>query len=242
MAGLDHEFTTSALFSAQASAFMLGHIHKHQVWREQGRVAAYAGSVGRLHYGEEDAKGFLVWEVGAASAEFEFVPTPARRMVHFDFQGPPDIDVLKAAAHHIAGAFVRVRWSVPEEDHEAVDAAAIEAAVQGAAEVKLVGRIVPVVRSRAQGISQAHTLAEKVRRWAVVTGVEAAGVLERLARIEECELDQILEKIRGNTEVGQASEAIDTVFGCAQAQNGSRAACTRAACSGPGSLESTPTA
>jgi hypothetical protein len=53
MAGLDHEFTTTALFSAEASAFMLGHIHLHQVWREGNRLVAYAGSIRRLHYGEE---------------------------------------------------------------------------------------------------------------------------------------------------------------------------------------------
>ena len=49
MAGLDNEFTTGSLFSAQTSAFLLGHIHKHQVWHDQGRTIAYAGSIGRLH-------------------------------------------------------------------------------------------------------------------------------------------------------------------------------------------------
>ena len=36
MAGLDHEFTTGSLFAAEASAVMLGHIHRHQIW-ESGR-------------------------------------------------------------------------------------------------------------------------------------------------------------------------------------------------------------
>jgi exonuclease SbcD len=131
---------------------------------------------------------------------------------------------------------------VPEEDERAVDRATVEAAVQGAAEVKLVGHIVPVVRSRAQGISQAYTLAEKVRRWAVVTGVEAAGVLERLARIEECELDQILNEIRRDTEVGEGSEATDPVLGCAQVQSGSQAVSSRTTCKGPESVEEIPIA
>lgn len=87
MAGLDHEFTTSGLFSAEASAFMLGHIHKHQVWRDGNRLAAYAGSIGRLHYGEEDEKGFLMWTVYPDGARLDFVPTPARRMLHLDFTG-----------------------------------------------------------------------------------------------------------------------------------------------------------
>ena len=65
MAGLDHEFTTTALFSAEASAFLLGHIHKHQLWREGNRLVAYPGSIGRLHYGEEGDKGFILWTVDA---------------------------------------------------------------------------------------------------------------------------------------------------------------------------------
>lgn len=40
MAGLDHEFTTGSLFGAGASAFLLGHIHKHQAWQQDGRLIA----------------------------------------------------------------------------------------------------------------------------------------------------------------------------------------------------------
>ena len=57
MAGFDHEFTTGSLFGAGAQAFLLGHIHKHQSWEQDGRVIAYAGSIGRLHYGEQGRQG-----------------------------------------------------------------------------------------------------------------------------------------------------------------------------------------
>jgi hypothetical protein len=63
MAGFDHEFTSGALFSAQAQAFMLGHIHRHQHWEQGGRIVAYAGSIGRFHHGEVGDKGFVLWEV-----------------------------------------------------------------------------------------------------------------------------------------------------------------------------------
>src|SRR6202158_5688595 len=106
MAGLDHEFTPTALFSAEASAFMLGHIHKHQVWREGDRRVAYPGSIGRLHYGEEDDKGFILWTVDANGASLDFVPTPARRMVHLDFAAKPDIEAVRAAAASAQGAYV----------------------------------------------------------------------------------------------------------------------------------------
>jgi exonuclease SbcD len=59
-----------------------------------------------------------------------------------------------------------VRWTVAEEDRHEVDRAAIGQVLAGAAEVKLEGRIVPVQRTRAAGIAQLHSLADKVRAWA----------------------------------------------------------------------------
>jgi len=127
MAGFDHEFTTGALFAAEAQAFMLGHIHRHQSWAQQGlageQLIAYAGSIGRFHYGEEGEKGFLLWEVGAESARCTLEPTPARRTMDIVFEGRPDLDTLREAVarQDIAGASVRVRWTVAEEDRGAVD-------------------------------------------------------------------------------------------------------------------------
>jgi len=202
MAGLDHEFTTSSLFSAEVSAFMLGHIHKHQVWREGTRLVAYPGSIGRLHYGEEGAKGFILWTVDANGASLDFVPTPARRMVHLDFDGKPDLEAVRAAAAQARGAYVRVRWCIPEEEGGTVDRAAIVAELAGAAEVKLEGRVVPVVRSRAEGISREQSLPEKVRRWAEATGVEVGGLLARLELMEAADVEQVvLEIARGESGV-----------------------------------------
>jgi len=177
MAGFDHEFTTGALFAAGAQAFMLGHIHRHQAWENkaaafEGRAGhqciAYPGSIGRFHYGEDGDKGFLLWEIGADEVRFMLEPTPARRTIDIVFEGKPDLEVLREAVQQedIVGAFVRVRWTVADEDRHEVDRTAIQAMLAGAAEVKLEGRIVPVVRTRAAGISQLASLADKVRVWA----------------------------------------------------------------------------
>lgn len=179
MAGFDHEFTTGTLFGAQAQAFMLGHIHRHQEWEDGGRRIAYAGSIGRFHYGEEGAKGFLLWEVGATAARLALNPTPARRTIDFCFEGKPDIEALQAAvkAQEVAGAFVRVRWNIPDEDRHQVDRDAIGRILNAAAEVKLEGRIVPIVRTRAAGMSQAATIADKVQAWARATDAQANPLL-----------------------------------------------------------------
>jgi len=188
MAAFDHEFTTGALFGAEAQAFMLGHIHRHQSWQAEGAAGnqciAYPGSIGRFHYGEEGQKGFLLWEVGADGARCTLQATPARRTLDIVFDGKPDLAVLQATVeqHQVTGAFVRVRWTVAEEDRHEVDRAAIERLLSVAAEVKLEGRIVPVVRSRAEGISRLTGLDDKVRIWAAVTGVNPAPLLACLSK------------------------------------------------------------
>lgn len=200
MAGFDHEFTTGALFGAEAQVFMLGHIHRHQAWAAEGgagqRWIAYAGSIGRFHYGEEGDKGFLLWEVGAEDANFTLEPTPARRTIDIVFDGKPTLDALRAAIAQqpIAGACVRVRWTVADEDRHEVDRTAIQRELGGAAEVKLEGRIVPVVRTRAAGISRMASLADKVRVWAEATQAQPAPLLQCLEALSSETPERIAEQ------------------------------------------------
>lgn len=191
MAGADHEFTAGVLFATEAQAILLGHIHRHQRWDQEGvagrQCIAYAGSIGRFHYGEEGNKGFLLWDVTPGVADCALLPTPARRTVDIVFVGRPDLEVLRDAVEHygIEGAHVRVRWTVTDEDRHAVDRAAIARLLAGAVQTKLEGRIVPVVRTRAPGISLLDSLAAKVRRWAELTGVEPDCVLACLDALSE---------------------------------------------------------
>jgi len=216
MAGFDHEFTTGALFAAEVQAFMLGHIHRHQFWEQEGRAGrqciAYPGSIGRFHYGEEGEKGFLVWEVDADQARFALEPTPARRTVDVVFDGKPDLEALCAAVaqQDIAGAFVRVRWTVADEDRHEVDRRAIERLLEGAAETKLEGRIVPVVRTRAAGISQLAHLADKVRVWAQVSEARVEPLLACLQVLSAQEPEAIIEHVLRGQEIpcGESSTTV----------------------------------
>ena len=201
MAGFDHEFTTGALFAAEAQVFMLGHIHRHQSWVLESKVGrqriAYPGAIGRFHYGEEGEKGFLLWEVGVDQAHFTLEATPTRRTIDIVFEGKPDLDGLRAAVEQqdIFGAFVRLRWTVADEDRHEVDRAAILRLLEGAAETKLEGRIVPVARTRAAGISQLATLADKVRVWAQVTEVRVDPLLGCLQQLSSQEPEAIAEHV-----------------------------------------------
>ena len=193
MAGFDHEFTIGSLFGAGAQAFLLGHIHRHQSWEQDGRMIAYAGSIGRLHYGEQGDKGFLIWDVGAASAQLELIPTPARRTLEITFDGMPKLDELQqfVRANDVTGAFVRVRWTMPEEDRHEVDRSAIQGIFGVAAEVKLEGRVIPVVRARAAGISQQASLAAKIAVWARLTEARAEPLLGCLEALQTRAPEQI---------------------------------------------------
>uniref|UniRef100_UPI003BEEE599 metallophosphoesterase family protein n=1 Tax=Burkholderia arboris TaxID=488730 RepID=UPI003BEEE599 len=195
MAGFDHEFSLGALFGAECSAFMLGHIHKYQMWEREGRVVGYPGSIGRFHYGELGDKGYLTWDVSASEARATLMPTPSREMVSISFDGPPDADELAALAAASAGKFVRIRWQIDEEHKQLVDRKAIEAMFSKVAGVKLEPRVLPVMRSRAEGISTAPTVDAKLTRWCELADVDAAPLVDRLQLLETGEPDAIAQAI-----------------------------------------------
>lgn len=184
MVSPDHEFTAHALFSAGASATMLGHIHAHQGWEDAGRRIAYPGSITKLIYGHKGQTGYLIWDVGPTTASYEHVDCPSREMIEIEFPGAPDMDALNIAAQQAGGAYVRIRCSVDEEHRASVDRDVILAMFTAAEEVKLEVRINPVQRQRAAGIGAEATLAEKVKRWCEITDTDAAPLLDRLAVLQ----------------------------------------------------------
>ncbi|KND58052.1 Exonuclease SbcD [Candidatus Burkholderia verschuerenii] len=195
MAGFDHEFSLGALFDAECDAFMLGHIHKAQQWERGGRVVAYPGSIGRFHYGEEGDKGYLMWDVEVGAAQADLIVTPSRETVCIDFDGPPDMQRLAAIAQDATDKFVRIRWQVDEEHRQSVDRDAIMALFTNAAELKIEARILPVVRSRAQGISLETTIDRKIERWCEHTDVTAAPLLDRFQLLETGDAEAIASRV-----------------------------------------------
>lgn len=207
MAGLDHEFAAGALFQAQANAVMLGHIHLHQAWEQHGQMIAYPGSIGRLHYGEQGSKGFLMWEITAEGACCELVATPARRTLELAFAGPPEMDALHqyVASHSIEGAWVRIRWQCLEEERAAIDREAITALFRGAAGIKLEGRVIPIVRARAEGMARWLQLEEQIDTWARQVDTPAAPLLTCLAQLAtHSPADIAMAALSGQTVIGEA--------------------------------------
>jgi DNA repair protein SbcD/Mre11 len=240
MAGLDHEFNTVSLFAAEARAVMLGHIHRHQSWvREEiplchlthcqgqniseandqgeGRAGAqciaYAGSVGRFHHGEAGDKGFLWWEINSDSARLRLIPTPAKRTVDIVFEGKPDLQALAdmVKTQPVAGAEVRVRWTVNEEDRNEVDRAAIQNLLKDASACQLEPRILPVIRTRAAGISSLPTLADKVKVWAQVVHADDAALLDCLQKSLTQTVETIAQDVMNQDETTEEVTIQDAV-------------------------------
>jgi exonuclease SbcD len=200
MTGRDLELTTGDLKLAGCDAYMLGHIHKQQSWD----TIYYCGSITRLNHGETEAKGFYIHDIHDSVVESRFYETPARVMKTKRIVGLPTVDTVGDVQQ---GELVRIVYEVAEEDLHKVDEEGIrEAALaKGAADVKIEKTIVPKVRVRAEGISRAATLEDKLMRWAETTGAGITReVIEKLALLETHEVEDILKQayatLEGNYE------------------------------------------
>jgi exonuclease SbcD len=91
---------------------------------------------------------------------------------------------LTAIALDATDKFVRIRWQVDEEHKQSVDRDAIAALFGNAAELKVEARILPIVRSRAQGISLEASVDRKLERWCEHADVDLAPLLDRLQLLE----------------------------------------------------------
>src|SRR5438445_10898846 len=102
---------------------------------------------------------------------------------------------LARVATEAADKFVRIRWVVDEEHRQVVDRDAIGALFLKATEVKLEGRVLPAVRSRAEGISRAASLSEKVTRWGELTHVDTNPLLDRVSMLEHADPQAIADRV-----------------------------------------------
>lgn len=191
--GKDLEVTPGDLHLAECGLYLLGHIHKKQIIATD---IYYGGSITRLNYGEQEEKGFFIFESGNPDVgywAYEFVPTPAREMKTKRPEGLPTTELLDDVQ---PGDSVRIVYEVAEEDVVKVDEKELEriALEKGAADVKIEKRIIPKVRVRAEGISQEHSNAGKLQRWGEVTGQEITdGLADKLKMLEEDDVEKILE-------------------------------------------------
>jgi exonuclease SbcD len=148
-----------------------------------------------LHFGEIDPKGFLIWNLRPDGADFQFIETPAKRLLQIDFPGLPDMAELEHQAVNAEGAHVRIRYSVDIEYRASIDKEAIRALFKDAADLHIEGHVNQIQRSRSEGMNRAPSLADKLSKWADVTQTEKPPLLERLSSLETYEPEKIVAMI-----------------------------------------------
>ena len=128
MLGQDHVLLAGDIGRPQVDYVALGHIHKHQILRNENPFMAYSGSLQRVDFSEEgDDKGFCVVDMDPAApqgkrlTDFDFHRLDARRFVTVDVTvpvgdpDPPSAVVRGIARKDVVGAVVRVRVTLPSE-------------------------------------------------------------------------------------------------------------------------------
>lgn len=194
--GEDLEFGLNDLHAAGCDYVALGHVHKFQQF--PGNVV-YCGSPGRLNFGEQEDKGFVMVDFEEKTPFVRFIPAPARRFVFGECMEWSGAESIVGEAARIAsdcqGAFVRLRYVVPEEERAGVDRDAIRKMLEdaGASAVKIEVQVIPRQRQRAAGISRVDSLREKVIRWGQTTGTDVPDAVLALAGVIECrEVEELL--------------------------------------------------
>ncbi len=142
--GQDHWLQASDIHLREFDYIALGHIHKHQVLRENP-IMAYAGSLQRVDFSEEDdAKGFCVVELdptrsqGTRLTDFRFQPVDARTFTTIDVNTPegsldPTQDTVRAILrHNVKDAIVRLRISLTAEQSALLREGEVREALQDA--------------------------------------------------------------------------------------------------------------
>jgi exonuclease SbcD len=128
MLGQDHVLFPSALQKLELDYVALGHIHKHQVLRNESPMVVYSGSLERVDFSEEDdTKGFCVIDLDQAAPQgrrlqdFRFEAVSARPFLTIEARVPagdsdPTNTVMRSIMRrNVAGSIVRLRVVLPAE-------------------------------------------------------------------------------------------------------------------------------
>ena len=128
MLGQDHVLLASTLHQPQFEYVALGHIHKHQILRDDPPMIVYSGSLQRVDFTEEaDQKGFCLIDLdpqapqGQRLINFEFRNVNARKFITIDVEittgdpNPTNTVINEINTKNIDDAIVRIRILIPSE-------------------------------------------------------------------------------------------------------------------------------
>jgi exonuclease SbcD len=171
--GHDPTILTSVLANRAFDYVALGHVHRHQDLNPGGQPhVIYPGSIERVDFGEEHvACGFcIVDHQEKGKTGYRFIETPARAFITIELdvktdENPTERIIREIQKERLAGAIVRVIYTVPEASQPVVDLKAIRDALEDAFLVAAIIRKTEEV--------------ERVRRATVSEGLNLMDALDR---------------------------------------------------------------
>lgn len=159
MLGQDHVLLVSAVHKPQLEYVALGHIHKHQVLRQDPPMVVYSGSLQRVDFSEEaDLKGFCVVDIDPAApqgqrmVDFQFHRVDARPFVTVDARisagelDPTDAVIRAIGRNDLTDSVVRVRITIPSDLEPHLREPDIRQALDGAHYIAAISREVAGTR------------------------------------------------------------------------------------------------
>ncbi|MCK4296322.1 MAG: exonuclease SbcCD subunit D, partial [Candidatus Marinimicrobia bacterium] len=137
--GSDPVFPAQVLAQKEFDYVALGHIHKYQDLNLNGDIpVVYPGSIERINFGEEkEDKGFCLVNIEGGKTSYEFITVPARKFITVDIeiptgQDPTTLLLNEIGKHDLAGAVIRVIYTMPAKGINSLDFTKINSALEEA--------------------------------------------------------------------------------------------------------------
>ncbi|MBX9671247.1 MAG: exonuclease SbcCD subunit D [Candidatus Obscuribacterales bacterium] len=156
VAGIEEELLLGYTLTFPADMFIdervdyvaLGHIHKHQIIRQEHPAIVYAGSLERVDFGEaKEDKGFVDVVLERKKTSYSFKSISPRPFITVDVDtvgndDPTAAIVNRVTREAVSGCVLRVRYRVEQERLLEVDEGAIYAAAGACMSVKVQPQLV----------------------------------------------------------------------------------------------------
>jgi len=157
VAGIEQELLVGYTLTFPADIFIdkridyvaLGHVHKHQIIRDQSPAIVYAGSLERVDFGEQaEDKGFVHVRLERNRTTYQFHSINPRPFVTVDADisgaDQPTERLCSLIANKIVpGCVLRVRYKVNQDQLSSIDETAMRASAAQALSVRIQPEVVP---------------------------------------------------------------------------------------------------
>lgn len=208
--GKDLQLPQSVLAPAGVDYVALGHIHKHQVLRQQPPMI-YPGSIERIDFGEinEKAKGCVLVEFTGRTAKWSFKPLAARAMqvIELDLTNTPDqlterVELAIERNTNLKDAIVAVYLTLHPEQKSLLSLARIRHKLEQAG----VAYIARIVRTTPE--EQRAREADVTRETDIPTPTQALNRYLRRTNYQESELETLV--TLGNQIIDTCNDALSS--------------------------------